>query len=234
MLESVKNIFIKSETPNLTAKNFGSVPFKGNTDFERQPDEDSYESESKPILKPAGIIATILLASGLTLSIFCFAKGGTEGIKKKFGQRMKDGWKKIFHIKPKKVSIDKSLNYAKLTNDAKDTKKIAEELNLYEIFADIPGEKVGDKKIIQKTADGKIIREFNTSNPITVEYIDNFDLTSGNRINRIFIGPDGKSVCSVHKFNSDGKKIECLIYDSSGTTISSIEKYNPTTGELIE
>lgn len=235
MLKSVKNLFVKNETSNLTVLRFSNIPFRGKSEYERQPESDCYESYNKSGLKTGGIITTILLSAGLTLGIFCFAKGGAEGVKKKFGQRMKDGWKKIFGKRPKKINISKSLDYAKLTNDGKDTKKIAEELDLYEIFADIPGERIGDTKIVQKTADGKIIRELNTSNQITVNYIDNFDLNTSKKINRIYIGPDGKTVCSVHKFDqSTGNKVECLIYDSDGVTVSSIEKYNPITGNLIE
>ncbi len=234
MLKSVKNIFLKNETPNLTAKRFGNIPFKGNSDYERQPETDIYEPYTKSVVKIGGIITTVVLTAGLTLGIFCFAKGKTEGITKKFSQRMKDGWIKIFGKRHKKVNPNKSLEYAKLTNDGKDTKKISEELDLYEIFADIPGERISNTKIVQKTTDGKTIRELNTSNQITVEYIDNYDLSSSKKINRIYIGPDGKKVCSVHKFNSDGKRTECLIYNSDGITVSSVEKYNPNTGELIE
>ena len=158
MFKSVNNV-IKNETPNITVKRLGNIPFRGKSDYERQPDVDSYESENKPILKTGGIITTTLLAAGLTFGIFCYAKGGVKGSKKNFGQRMKDGWKKIFGKGHKKVKLDKSLEFAKLTNDAKDTKKIAEELELYEIFADIPGEcGIGGKKIVQRTAEGKVIR----------------------------------------------------------------------------
>ena len=86
------------EIPQDNGKNISYRGYAVST-LERVPTSDEYSKSNTGVVVGSSI-AALLLALGLT----CFFKGkGAEGVKKNFGERMKDGWKVLWHKGAKKA-----------------------------------------------------------------------------------------------------------------------------------
>ena len=96
------------------AVNANNIPFRANRDnsLERNPEQDSYDKKKSSTGKKIGIAASIIAIAALIVGGICYKKGGTEGVEKKFFERIKDGWKDLFHFKKKgeDLNLDEIIN----------------------------------------------------------------------------------------------------------------------------
>lgn len=103
---SVNNLSAMNEelkTAQTGAKNISYRAYSDGT-LERMPETDLYEKKKSG--KAVGIIAGLVAAAALVIAGICYHKGKpAEGIEKKFGERMKDGWKELWG-KGKKAAED--------------------------------------------------------------------------------------------------------------------------------
>ncbi len=111
MLDSINGDVVVGEViqPETEKKVNKNISYRG-TDFERTPDSDSFDSDEKKNKtgKVIGITASIIAAAALILGAVCYSKGkGADGVEKKFGERMKDGWKELWH---KEEGVNKGVN----------------------------------------------------------------------------------------------------------------------------
>ena len=98
---------INSVAPNQTVnevqipeveQNRQYVSMRGRSDFERTPESDSFESESKNNTgKTVGIIAGVVAAAALVVGGICLHKGGKalEGKDASFKEKLEAGWKEL-------------------------------------------------------------------------------------------------------------------------------------------
>ena len=124
------NMFLKEAPQPEMAKNYNISYRAGETNtFERSPELDTF-GEAKNSKKTIATIAGIVGALALTTLGICYVKGkGPEGTTKKFGERIKDGWKNLWHKNPqgkaieatgdKKPEIDEAAKKLKEATEAK-------------------------------------------------------------------------------------------------------------------
>ena len=104
------------------------VSMRGRSDFERTPESDSFESESKNNTgKTVGIIAGVVAAAALVVGGICLHKGGKalEGKDASFKEKLEAGWKELRGKGAEKVEKDAKDNAAdsakeKAEKDAKE------------------------------------------------------------------------------------------------------------------
>ena len=79
------------------------VSYRGST-YESSPKTDTFENSNKEKKSHIGLILSSVAAVALTFGIICYCKGkGADGVEKKFGERMKDGWNELWHKGVKKA-----------------------------------------------------------------------------------------------------------------------------------
>lgn len=98
------------------------VSMRGRSDFERTPESDSFESESKNNTgKTVGIIAGVVAAAALVVGGICLHKGGKalEGKDASFKEKLEAGWKELRGKGAEKVEKDAKEQAAETKNQKK-------------------------------------------------------------------------------------------------------------------
>ncbi len=96
-----------------------NISYRGSSDFERTPDNDSFESEDKNNTgKVLGITAGVLATAVLVVGGICLHKGGKAlGEEAKFGEKIKKGWEELWH-KGEKALDEETKNVTDKAGDA--------------------------------------------------------------------------------------------------------------------
>ena len=116
MTMQVSNSMLLKEIPTAKNSNISYRAGEANT-FERNPEVDTF-GEPKKNKKTIGTIAGIAGALALVTLGVCYAKGkGPEGTTKKFGERIKDGWKSLWKKASKNKDAAETINEAKSEAD---------------------------------------------------------------------------------------------------------------------
>ena len=98
------------------------VSMRGRSDFERTPESDSFESESKNNTgKTVGIIAGVVAAAALVVGGICLHKGGKalEGKDASFKEKLEAGWKELRGKGAEKAEKDAKEQAAETKNQKK-------------------------------------------------------------------------------------------------------------------
>ena len=85
-------------------KELNNTPYYLSDDFERSPNGDVFDNKKKKTKRIILTISGILAATIITVGAICYSKGkSTDGTEKKFGERIKDGWKKLWEKNEKQA-----------------------------------------------------------------------------------------------------------------------------------
>ena len=133
MLNSV-SLINEANTSQLEARKQQKqyISFCG-TDYERTPDEDTFNGKKNRKAKIVGIIGGLLITIGLVLGGICLHKGGKAlGKDAKFGEKLEQGWKELRgKAKPKTEPKPKSgsITWDDVINDSRFTEEQKSQLN---------------------------------------------------------------------------------------------------------
>ena len=116
------------EAPQAEIAGNSNISYRANetNTFERNPQTDTFDKSGKK-KKTSKLAASLAAIAAVILALICFAKGkGPEGTTKKFGERMKDGWKNLWHKNPvSKDAPEEAIEKAK--TEAEEAAKKAKE-----------------------------------------------------------------------------------------------------------
>lgn len=127
MTMQISNSMLLKEAPQTNSIKNSEISYKAadTNAFERSPKTDSFGKTDKN-KKSVGILAGIVGAVALVILGLCYSKGkSADGNTKKFIERLKDGWKNLWHKNP--VNKDDMEVLEKIKTEAENKAKGAED-----------------------------------------------------------------------------------------------------------